>query len=72
MGGATDKNDLFIAPTVMTGVTEDDACMKEEIFGPLLPIVDVNNEDEAVSKINAGEKPLALYCFSNSGATKKK
>jgi len=72
MGGTTDKNDLFIAPTVMTGVTEDDACMKEEIFGPLLPIVDVNNEDEAVNKINAGEKPLALYCFSNSGATKKK
>jgi len=72
MGGKTDKDDLFISPTMMTGVTEDDACMKEEIFGPLLPILDVNNAEEALHKVNAGEKPLALYCFSNNGRTQKK
>ena len=71
MGGKTDKDDLFISPTMMTGVTEDDACMKEEIFGPLLPILDVDNAEEALLKIKAGEKPLALYCFSNNGKTQK-
>ena len=72
IGGATDKSNLYIAPTVMAGVTHDDAIMREEIFGPVLPIVDVSGEDEAVQKINAGEKPLALYCFSNNGKTQKK
>ena len=72
LGGQTDQEDLYIAPTVMTGVTAEDACMQEEIFGPLLPIIDVQDEDEAVDRINAGEKPLALYCFTNSGATKRK
>jgi len=38
--------------------------MKEEIFGPLLPMVNVNDVEEAVSFVNAREKPLALYCFS--------
>ena len=72
MGGVTDKSDLFISPTVMIGVTEDDAVMQDEIFGPIMPIIDVADADEAVQKINKGEKPLALYCFTNNAATREK
>jgi len=72
MGGATDRSDLFIPPTMMNGVTPDDAVMQEEIFGPLLPIIHVSGADEAIEKINAGEKPLALYCFTNNSPTRKK
>ena len=72
MGGVRDKSDLFIAPTMMTNVTEDDAIMQEETFGPVLPIFNVSAPDEAVEKVNKGEKPLALYCFSNSSSTQKK
>uniref|UniRef100_A0A8C7A3W1 Aldehyde dehydrogenase domain-containing protein n=1 Tax=Nothoprocta perdicaria TaxID=30464 RepID=A0A8C7A3W1_NOTPE len=40
--------------------------MREEIFGPVLPILTVAGEDEAVAFINARERPLALYVFSSS------
>ena len=67
----TDRSDLYISPTMMTGVTPEDAVLQEEIFGPLLPVVDVSDAQEAVDTINAGEKPLALYCFSNNDKTRK-
>lgn len=44
--------------------------MQDEIFGPILPIVNVRNEDEAIDFINQREKPLALYIFTNNGKTK--
>lgn len=72
MGGVSDRSDLFISPTMMTGVTEDDAVMQEEIFGPILPVINVAGPDEAVAKVVAGEKPLALYCFSNNSSIQKK
>jgi len=72
MGGVTDKSELFISPTVMTGVTHDDAVMQQEIFGPIMPIIDVADADEAVRIINEGEKPLALYCYTNNATTKEK
>ncbi len=45
-------------------MTEKDDVMQEEIFGPLLPFLTVNNEQEAIKFINNREKPLALYVFS--------
>ncbi len=63
-GGKTDRKDKYIAPTLMDGVTMDDAVMKEEIFGPILPILEFSEIEEAIDIINAGSKPLALYCFS--------
>ena len=72
MGGVTDKSELFISPTVMTEVTHDDAVMQQEIFGPIMPIIDVADADEAVRIINEGEKPLALYCYTNNATTKEK
>lgn len=62
-GGKTEREDKYIAPTIMTEVTLEDAVMKEEIFGPLLPIITIKDIDEAISIINRGEKPLALYHF---------
>ena len=43
--------------------------MGEEIFGPLLPIIPVSDVDAAIARINAGDKPLALYAFSKSQTT---
>lgn len=64
-GGESDVEDKYIAPTVFDNITTDDHLMQEEIFGPLLPILTVNNEDEAIRLINSREKPLSLYVFSN-------
>lgn len=63
-GGTTDVDSRYIAPTVLTGITRDDAVMGEEIFGPILPIIAVDSLDEAIAFVNADEKPLALYTFS--------
>ncbi|KAK2499902.1 hypothetical protein MC885_017992 [Smutsia gigantea] len=66
IGGQTDESDRYIAPTVLVDVRETDPVMQEEIFGPILPIMNVRSLDEAISFINHREKPLALYAFSNS------
>eukprot|EP00795_Rhopilema_esculentum_P015399 gene15399-6639_t len=66
IGGDVDEDEKYISPTVMTDVTSEDAVMKEEIFGPLLPIVKVISATEAVKFINKREKPLALYVFSKT------
>ena len=64
VGGQVDPADRFIAPTVLTDVTRDDAVMAEEIFGPVLPVIAVDSLDEAIAFVNADDKPLALYSFS--------
>nr|XP_061801282.1 aldehyde dehydrogenase family 3 member A2-like [Nerophis lumbriciformis] len=65
LGGDNDEEDCFIAPTVLQDVKPDAKVMQEEIFGPLLPILPIGGLDEAIRFINKGEKPLALYVFSN-------
>jgi len=64
-GGQTDPNQLHIAPTVLRDVSPDAPVMREEIFGPILPVLAVDDMDEAIRFINEREKPLALYAFSN-------
>jgi acyl-CoA reductase-like NAD-dependent aldehyde dehydrogenase len=66
IGGETDEDELFVAPTILSDVSLEDDIMKTEIFGPILPIVVVKDEDEAIRVINGGEKPLSLYVFSGS------
>jgi aldehyde dehydrogenase (NAD+) len=68
-GGQRTAADRYIAPTVLVGVKDQAPVMGEEIFGPLLPIIAVSGVDEAVERINAGEKPLAVYAFGDSSAT---
>ncbi len=65
-GGKTDKATLKIEPTVMDYITFEDAVMKEEIFGPLLPVLTYHSIDEAIHKINSMSHPLALYIFTSS------
>jgi aldehyde dehydrogenase (NAD+) len=56
----------YIAPTVLTAVSDDMAVMQEEIFGPILPVMTYQDLDEAVGYIKGREKPLALYIHSKS------
>ena len=65
IGGRRDASACRIAPTVMDGVTYDDAVMGEEIFGPILPIMTFDDFDAVVDELKTKEKPLALYLFSS-------
>lgn len=58
------------APTVLKDVTPESKVMKEEIFGPLLPIISVSGVDEAIQFINDREKPLVVYVFSSDNKVK--
>lgn len=64
VGGKTDAEDRYIEPTILKDVEPSDPVMQEEIFGPILPIVNINSTNDAINFINQREKPLALYIFS--------
>ena len=66
LGGQTDATSLYIAPTVVDEPSLESAIMKEEIFGPLLPIISYESPDELHDIISKYEKPLSLYVFSTS------
>ncbi len=72
IGGKTEKNSLFIAPTVLSDVSLDSQIMREEIFGPLMPIITYKNLDDAIGFIKDREKPLALYLFSYNKVSQKR
>jgi aldehyde dehydrogenase (NAD+) len=72
IGGRTDRDERYVAPTVLTGVKADDAVMQEEIFGPVLPVVEVTDLDEAIAFINDRDKPLALYGFTENETTRRR
>ena len=70
-GGRLNKELLKIEPTVMVGVTPEDAVMQQEIFGPILPILEYEYTQDVIEYIDANEKPLALYVFTeNQGLAK--
>lgn len=71
-GGQTDKKSLYIAPSLIEETSVESLIMKEEIFGPLLPIITYENESEIDSIISNYEKPLALYVFTESKTFSKK
>ena len=64
-GGESDAENCRIAPTVMVNVTEQDAVMGEEIFGPIMPILTFDSFDIVIDELKRKEKPLALYIFSS-------
>ncbi|KAF9111695.1 Aldehyde dehydrogenase [Mortierella sp. AM989] len=72
IGGQTDEKDLYIAPTVITGVDREDKLMEDELFGPLLPVIRVADVDDAIEFINSKDDPLALYVFSSNKKLAKK
>ena len=64
IGGESIRAERYLAPTVLTDVGLGDPVMKEEIFGPILPIVTVSDVNAAIDIVAKGDKPLALYVFS--------
>ena len=64
IGGETDANTKYIAPTVLADVNISAPVMQDEIFGPILPMVEIDNVAEAIAFINSKPHPLALYVFS--------
>ena len=67
-GGRTDKQQLFIEPTLLDNVSINDAVMNEEIFGPVLPVISFKTKEEALQIIDQHPNPLAFYVFTSSNA----
>ena len=71
IGGTIETELNSIEPTLITDVKMDTRVMKEEIFGPVLPIIPYKDISEVIALINANEKPLALYIYSKSNKNSK-
>jgi aldehyde dehydrogenase (NAD+) len=71
-GGELEESDLTVHPTLLTEVTPDMNILKEEIFAPLLPVMTYNDLDEVISYIEARDKPLALYVYSDNQSNVQK
>jgi aldehyde dehydrogenase (NAD+) len=65
-GGQHDRNDRFIAPTVLVNVSTNSPAMREEIFGPILPVLEVGTVEDVIDFVNARPSPLGLYLFSEN------
>ena len=67
-GGEHDAEARFFAPTLLDGVSYEDAVMQEEIFGPILPVLEYRSLEEEVQRLAGMERPLALYLFTGRRA----
>jgi aldehyde dehydrogenase (NAD+) len=65
VGGEMDASDLTVHPTMLTNVTPQMRILQEEIFAPVLPVMTYDTLDQAIGYIEARDKPLALYIYSN-------
>ena len=63
-GGRYDRIDRFIAPTILVNVSADSPVMQEEIFGPILPVLEVDGIQQVIEFVNARPSPLGLYIFA--------
>jgi aldehyde dehydrogenase (NAD+) len=71
LGGATDAADRYIAPSVLTNVSMDSPVMREEIFGPVLPVIPWTEPDEVLSIVRRNPHPLAAYIFSSDSKSQR-
>ena len=71
-GGQQDASDLYLAPTLLTGVAADAPLMQEEIFGPILPVLEFERLDDALASLRQRPTPLALYLFTRDQATQER
>jgi aldehyde dehydrogenase (NAD+) len=72
IGGQSEQAERYIAPTVLVDVDQNSAVMQEEIFGPILPVLEVESIDEAISFVNSRPHPLALYVFAQDNSVNEK
>jgi acyl-CoA reductase-like NAD-dependent aldehyde dehydrogenase len=68
-GGAHDPQDLYLAPVILTDVSPASPVMQEEIFGPILPVLEYDTLDEALAWLRGRPTPLAIYVFTRDRAT---
>jgi aldehyde dehydrogenase (NAD+) len=62
--GEHDRDSLFVAPTILVNVVADSPIMHEEVFGPILPVLEVDSVEAAINYVNARPRPLGLYVFA--------
>ncbi|MEH2286725.1 aldehyde dehydrogenase [Nostoc sp.] len=72
IGGENQPSERYIAPTLIDNVSLEDSVMQEEIFGPILPMIEYTDIAEAIALINSRPKPLALYLFSQDKNLQKR
>jgi aldehyde dehydrogenase (NAD+) len=72
VGGGSDASKLNIQPTVVVDPAADEPLMTDEIFGPILPVLTVQNLDEAITFVNSRPKPLAAYLFTKAKAVRER
>jgi aldehyde dehydrogenase (NAD+) len=72
IGGENQLSERYIAPTVIDNISLEDSIMQEEIFGPILPVIEYTDITEAIALINSRPKPLALYLFSQNKNLQKR
>jgi acyl-CoA reductase-like NAD-dependent aldehyde dehydrogenase len=65
-GGIVDVDDSYVSPTIVLNPKPDSSLMEDEIFGPILPVIGIENIREAIDFVNRRPKPLALYLFSSN------
>lgn len=70
-GGKTDKQELFIEPTILSGVDMNSAVMKDEIFGPVLPVISFETMEEVKKIIEKNPNPLSFYVYTSSKQKEK-
>ena len=71
-GGRTDRGTLYIEPTIVEDSSWESKLMQDEIFGPILPVLNYNDLDEVENRIRSLPKPLALYVFTRDRTTEKR
>jgi len=71
-GGNYDISKLYIAPTIIANVSLDSRLMKDEIFGPILPVIPFQNFEEAKAVIDLNPNPLAFYIYTSSNKNERR
>lgn len=70
-GGKFDESKLFIEPTILTDISLEEEIMKEEIFGPILPVIPFLNTQEAIEIVRKNKNPLSFYLFTKDAKKEK-
>ncbi|KAG5182138.1 Aldehyde/histidinol dehydrogenase [Tribonema minus] len=73
VGGKVDRDDRYLAPTVVLDPNPESSMLRDEIFGPVLPLLSIDGGiEEAVSRVNGGDTPLAAYVFVEDGKVERR
>jgi acyl-CoA reductase-like NAD-dependent aldehyde dehydrogenase len=68
VGGQTDAKELFIAPTVLVDVSPESPIMQEEVFGPILPVLEIDSVEAVIQSVNSRPPALGVYVFAENAS----